>query len=144
MAFGRFGAGQPLGHGGQLFAAGNDIFLHGLEIVAELQELRGRGRAFSFGELAGAQGLGMIDARFFRALARGFGLGVQARNFVALGGELQFDAAQLGAGLIALMGGGDQRFFRFHLLRDGPGHVLFARGDFTFNVSQLRLHLVGG
>src|SRR5580704_4245133 len=83
----------------------------------------------------------MLVARLLRTNASCGSFGTNARNFGAFGIELLFGASHVVVGLVALMSGGDQRFFRFHLLRGGDGYARLAVRDFLGDTSELGLAL---
>ena len=85
----------------------------------------GGGCAFGFGSGARADRLGVLLARAFGARAGRFRVGAKPRDLFAFGCELLRRAMRFVARLIALMRGGNERFFRFHLLR-GRGQAMCA------------------
>ena len=99
--FGRFRAGETLGHRGERFALCHHLFLERVEITTQLGEFFGCGGSFRFGVGARAEGLSVLAARLVDSLTSGFGFCVQPGNLLLLGRKLLFHAAMFGAGLIA-------------------------------------------
>ena len=110
-----FGARKALGHRREFFAPRYYLLLQRLEILPQLGQPPGSFARFPFPPLrAIAQLLNVRAAQPLGTLPRRFRIGMQPRNFRALGRQLLLDPPQFGARLIPLVRRRHQGFLRFH------------------------------
>ena len=112
-----FGACKALGHRGQFFAARDNTLLQRVEVAAQSRNGHACFGGLRIGSGAGLERVRMRAARLLGAGAGGLGFGAEARDFLALGGQMLPDARGFAAGLVALMRGSHERLLRFHVLR---------------------------
>ena len=134
-----FGACEALGHGGQFFAARDDLLLKPLEIAAEIGDGSGGCGALRFRCLAGTKRFGVLPAGVFGARAGRFGVGAEPGDLFTFGGELLVGALRFVARLVALVRGRDERFLRLHLLRSGGSDLRFGGCDLLVEMREFAL-----
>ena len=132
-----FGAREAFGHGGQLFAARDHAFLQSLKIVAQVRRAFPAASAASASAAARERSASACSRRACSARARADSASACRRAISSRSAASCCSTRrEFAARLVALVRGGDERFFRFHVLRDGGGNLLLRPRDFVFEARQ--------